>query len=614
MNRIGTDPHWLRTLLLVGANDHRPDAELLDRFARYAEQAAFEAILRRHGPLVWGVCRRTLSNPADADDAFQATFLVLVQKAGRVTHGGQLGPWLYGVAVRVSRRLRDKARRVPTCDPELAALLPDRERADPDADWLGNLDLELHALPAKFRDPMVLCELQGLSRAAAAERLRLREGTLSSRLARGRILLRQRLLKYGTLLPAGGLVALLGTASTAPARLLGKTAESVAQVTAAGGILTGVVPASVARLTLEVTGMGLFKLKIATAMAVTLATLTLGLVAADGPKVTADKPAAEVPKAAAVAEKPAVIEGDLAALQGVWEMHGVHDAGVVVNKPVQWGKCVVRGDVAWMVGPDVNLAYRLRLHLTPDRNPKCIDIVSDSAISRFRDGDAGGTSEGIYRLTAEGWELAVGIGGNFRPAEFETNRHQGVESLSFRRPKADISPVDVNAAEARKALSGRWTVARYDHPNFDRTSTIDLSGGLAEITPEYLFVQHPDASGGLASGRVDHVVQLMLEIKHGKGFAWHAAEYTLDPSKKPKWIDLKSGGGQTSDGKPIDAGGFGIYDLTGGTLRISYRLSVPRLLRTLEFNVGSERPPGGGQSKLPKPACAMLELKRVTTP
>ena len=615
MNRIARDPHWLRTLLLVGATDHRPDAELLDRFARYREQAAFEAILRRHGPLVWGVCRRTLTNPADADDAFQATFLVLVQKAGRIKHGGQLGPWLYGVAVKVARRVRDTARRGPTCDPELAALLPDRDRPDPDADWLAHLDRELHALPAKFRDPLVLCELQGLTRTAAAERLRLREGTLSSRLARGRMLLRRRLLKYGTLLPASGLATLLGTASPAPARLLGKTAESVAHVTAAGGILTGIVPASVARFTLEATGMGLFKLKIATAMALTLATLTVGLVAADGPAVKAGKPAAEVPKAAvADGAKPAVIEGDLAAMQGVWEMHGVFHSGADLAKPIQWGQCIVRGDVAWIVGPAVNVAYRLQLRLTADCNPKWIDIVSDSVISRFRDGDAGGISQGIYRITPDGWELAVGTGGNFRPAEFQTDRQQSVESLSFRRPKADVLPFDVKAAEARKELTGRWTVVRYDHPNFNRASGIDLSGGLAEITPEYLFVQHPLSSGGLGAVDADVIALQMLNVKRSKDFMWHAAEYTLDPSKNPKWIDLKSSGGVTRDGKEIDAGGFGVYDLHGDALRISYRLSVPRLLRTLEFKSGSEIPPGGGQSKLPKPACALLELKRVKSP
>ncbi len=584
MNRIATDPHWLRTLLLVGANEHRPDAELLDRFARYREQAAFEAILRRHGPLVWGVCRRTLSNPADADDAFQATFLVLVQNAGRVKHGGQLGPWLYGVAVKVARRVRDKSRRVPTCDPELAALLPERERPDPDAEWLAHLDRELHALPAKFRDPMVLCELQGLSRTAAAERLRLREGTLSSRLARGRILLRQRLLKYGTLLPAGGLATLLGTASTAPARLLGKTAESVAQVTAAGGILTGVVPASVARLTLEVTGMGLFKLKIATAMAVTLATLTVGLVAADGPKAAVPKPAAEVAKAAAV-EKPAVIEGDLAAVQGLWDMTfpltKTHAQEVI-------GQCLVDGNVFWLLPSKLRYAYRFDLRLTPGRNPKWIDLTTDGCSDIVTDQVAGVVSPCIYRVTADGWELAGLAGssgvGKLRPAEFVND--DGVAPLRMRRPRA----ADAKPAEAPKELLGRWTVTRESYPHDNRSAIVDRAVGVVELTPEYFFIQRPTSD---------------------KRLVWDAAEYTLDATKTPKWIDLKFAAKSTDD-----TYGYGVYESTGDTLRVAYRVAVPRVFRTLEFKASLGEPTKVSEDVTMASAisCTLLELKRVKTP
>jgi RNA polymerase sigma factor (sigma-70 family) len=592
LNRIATDPHWLRTLLLVGATDHRPDAELLDRFARYGEQAAFEAILRRHGPLVWGVCRRTLSNPADADDAFQATFLVLVQKAGRVEHGGQLGPWLYGVAVKVARRVRDKARHAPTCDPELAALLPDRDRPDPDADWLAHLDRELHALPAKFRDPMVLCELQGLSRTDAAERLRLREGTLSSRLARGRILLRQRLLKYGTLLPAGGLATLLGTAGPAPARLLGKTAESVAQVTAAGGILAGVVPASVARLTLEATGMGLFKLKIATAMAVTLTTLTLGLVAADGPTGKPDKPAAEGPKAVAVdAAKPAVIEGDLAAMQGVWNFElVVFGPDANKEKPIT-GRCVVTGDVMWMVSPNINIASRSTLRLKPNYDPKWLDFVPDGTTGFFGDGKLGAAAPAIYRVTAEGWEIALHLDQHqFRPAEFPAATQAAIGRFRMTRPKTPVAVVDAKTAEARREFVGHWTATRYAYPNLDFTAMIVQENMPAELTPEYLFVRS----------------NLAVDDMQAR---WMAFEYALDPTKLPKWIDLRSS--FDMGGKTVEVGGFGVYELAGDTLRISYRLSVPRVFRTLEFKAGLEERRQGVDGKS---ACALMELKRVKSP
>ena len=96
------------------------------------------------------------------DDAFQATFLVLVRKAGSIAHGERIGPWLYGVAYRVARQVREKAARIPTCEPEAAAMIPERPpHADPIDDWLPILDQELQALPAKYRDPLVLCELQG---------------------------------------------------------------------------------------------------------------------------------------------------------------------------------------------------------------------------------------------------------------------------------------------------------------------------------------------------------------------------------------------------------------------------------------------------------------------
>ena len=592
MNRIARDPHWLRTLLLVGATDHRPDAELLDRFARYREQAAFEAILRRHGPLVWGVCRRTLSNPADADDAFQATFLVLVQKAGRIKHGGQLGPWLYGVAVKVARRVRDTARRGPTCDPELAALLPDRDRPDPDADWLAHLDRELHALPAKFRDPLVLCELQGLTRTAAAERLRLREGTLSSRLARGRMLLRRRLLKYGTLLPASGLATLLGTASTAPARLLGKTAESVAQVTAAGGILTGIVPASVARFTLEATGMGLFKLKIATAMALTLATLTVGLVAADGPAVKAGKPAAEVPKAAvADGAKPAVIEGDLAAMQGVWDFEfGQFDPNADKDKPIT-GRCFVSNDVLWVVSPSINIASKYTLKLKPNYDPKWLDLVSDGTSGFFGQGKLGAPTPAIYRVTAEGWEIAIHLDAKqFRPAEFPAAPQAAMGCLRMKRPKAPATTVDAKTAEARREFVGHWTATRYAYPNLDYTAMVVEENVPVEVTPEYLFVRCSLAVGEMPA-------------------AWVSLNYSLDPTKLPKWIDIQSS--YEMSGKTVEVGGFGVYESAADTLRISYRMAVPRVFRTLEFKSGLEE---SRQGAVGKSACALLELKRVKTP
>src|SRR5829696_6570711 len=152
------------------ANDST-DGELLHRFALRDDHAAFAALVRRHGPMVFGVCRRVLRDPNEAEEAFQVTFLVLVRKAGGLRQPDRLANWLYGVANRVARKARVSAARRGRH--EQAAAAPDGyvppERTDPDVRTV--LDEEMVALPDKYRAPLVLCYLEGLTNEAAAERL-----------------------------------------------------------------------------------------------------------------------------------------------------------------------------------------------------------------------------------------------------------------------------------------------------------------------------------------------------------------------------------------------------------------------------------------------------------
>jgi RNA polymerase sigma factor (sigma-70 family) len=220
--------------------DPRPDAALVADFLRDADHGAFAELVRRHGPLVLGVCRRTLGHAADADDAFQATFLVLVRRARRVAWRGSLGPWLYGVAVRVARKARAaRARRAAVERRAAMSTEPTTMPPEPD-DAAAILDEELAALPEAVRGPLVLCELQGLSRRDAARRLGLAEGTLSSRLARGRKLLRDRLARRGVMPLAGGLCVAV------PAGLASATAGRAVAVLAGAA---GAVPAGIEFLT-----------------------------------------------------------------------------------------------------------------------------------------------------------------------------------------------------------------------------------------------------------------------------------------------------------------------------------------------------------------------------
>jgi RNA polymerase sigma factor (sigma-70 family) len=180
------------------------DRQLLERFTTARDEAAFEALVYRHAPMVLGLCRRLLNNSTDAEDAFQATFLVLVRKAGGLSDPNRLGAWLHGVACRTAREVRRQRARRASREKQ-AEQLPERPTpaAGCEHDWLPLLDEEVNQLPAKYRVAVVLCELEGYSRSEAAQQLGLPEGTLSSRLARARDLLRRRLTRRGLTLAAG---------------------------------------------------------------------------------------------------------------------------------------------------------------------------------------------------------------------------------------------------------------------------------------------------------------------------------------------------------------------------------------------------------------------------
>jgi RNA polymerase sigma factor (sigma-70 family) len=173
------------------------DAALLGRFADHRDPVAFEALVRRHGPMVWAVCRQSLHNPADAEDAFQATFLALVRSARRV-RGAALPAWLHRVAVRAAVRVRRGAARRQVR--ERAAAAAEADRTVPDAAWsaaLAAVHEEVARLPEGERVAFVLCDLEGVRQPDAAARLGWKPGTLTGRLARARRTLLDRLTRRG---------------------------------------------------------------------------------------------------------------------------------------------------------------------------------------------------------------------------------------------------------------------------------------------------------------------------------------------------------------------------------------------------------------------------------
>src|SRR5262245_4853979 len=205
------------------------DGQLLECFLARRDDAAFEALVRRHGAMVLGVCRRVLGDAHEAEDAFQATFLVLVRKAASVVPRGRVGNWLYGVAYRTALEARTAAARRRARESQAVRRI---ETADPvpAGDFWALLDEELCRLPDRYRAVVVLCDLEGRTRKEAAHQLGWSEGTLSGRLARARALLAQRLTRRGVT-PGVLLAAALtpgGASAAVPATLFATTVQIAA--------------------------------------------------------------------------------------------------------------------------------------------------------------------------------------------------------------------------------------------------------------------------------------------------------------------------------------------------------------------------------------------------
>jgi len=287
---------WFRPAAVASPEATAADADLVRRFVDTRDDGAFAELVRRHGPMVLATCRRVL-HPDDhgADDAFQATFLVLATRAAAVSPAERVGAFLHGVAVHVARKARRQTRKVVSA-PAVLDLVPARPSPDPDAaDLRAKLDDVLAGLPAKYHCPIVLCDLEQRSRAEAAAILGWSEGTLSGRLARARKLLADRLARRGLAPPAAGLgVALPASAATAnvPLQLAASTVHLaiLASAGAAVGAAGGAIPASVAALAQGVPMHTSYK-PFAAVLALVLGVFALYALAAPSPSPpTPDRP------------------------------------------------------------------------------------------------------------------------------------------------------------------------------------------------------------------------------------------------------------------------------------------------------------------------------------
>lgn len=246
----GIIQHLRRTVLLRDGTGVS-DGQLLDDFISRSDGAALAALVQRHGPMVWGVCRRVLYSYHDAEDAFQATFLVLVRKAPSITPRSMVANWLYGVAHQTALKARATANTRKGRERQVVEM-PEPETAGPSQwdDLLPVLDEELSRLPDKYRAVLVLCDLEGRTRKAAARHLGVPEGTVAGWVARARVMLAKRLTQRGVILSGGALATILSR-NAASAELPNSVAASTIKAASlfAAGQTAGMISVKAAALT-----------------------------------------------------------------------------------------------------------------------------------------------------------------------------------------------------------------------------------------------------------------------------------------------------------------------------------------------------------------------------
>lgn len=267
----------LRRDMLLRDGAGLTDEQLLEDYICRRDETALAALVGRHAPMVWGVCRRVLPNFHDAEDAFQATFLVLVRKAASIASKELLANWLYRVAHQTALKARALATRRKGREGHVAEM-PEPAVADRDlwCDLRPLLDEELGRLPDKYRVVVVLCDLEGKTRKEAARQLGCPEGTVAGRLARARTMLAKRLARHGLAVSEGALAVVISqqaASASLPASMLASTLKAMA-LAATGQGAAGMISARVNLLTEGVLkAMYLAKFKIAFVMGLAIASI-----------------------------------------------------------------------------------------------------------------------------------------------------------------------------------------------------------------------------------------------------------------------------------------------------------------------------------------------------
>jgi RNA polymerase sigma factor (sigma-70 family) len=425
----------------VLTTESRSDGQLLGCFVEHRDEDAFAALVRRHSPMVWGVCRRLLDHQ-DAEDATQAAFLVLVHKAASVVPREMVANWLYGVAHQIALQARRTAARRNTRERQVTEM-PEPAVVQQHLwhDLRPLLDQELSRLPVKYRILIVLCDLEGKTRKEVARQFGLPEGTVAGRLARARTMLAKRLAKHGLAVSGGALATVLAqnaASASVPASVVSASIKAASLVAGGQFVTSGAISVKVAALTEgALKSMLITKLKVVMVLLVVAAALSgaAGLIyntqaseqpIAEGATEKADD---KKPLAAKKDEKP---KSDKERLQGTWK---------VVYGDERDGKCTFTFTTSEItiktqqpLAKEPATTY-LRFRLDEMTNPKGIDVEEG------RPGEwKGEWALGIYSLDGDTLRICVNRKKGERPAAlFNVKPEDSFFVVLKREPKG--SPV-----------------------------------------------------------------------------------------------------------------------------------------------------------------------------